>query len=471
MLGRMKEHTLVADLFCAAGGLSAGLLAAGCRIVHAADCDPTAVQSYRLNFRHEAALENLHWNSTLPDTDVVVGGPPCQGFSSAGKRNPNDARNSLVAVFAHLVARHRPQAFLFENVEGFLTGDEGRWVVDLLDPLITAGYCIHMRKINAANYGVPQHRKRVIALGGLGWNPGFRTLRTAPLERLEHWLSAAASQRARVSKKPCKDCRRPCRESADNAHRWPITISEGRGCGASSRVAPGPDDEGSAGVSVAQHLPATSAATRDGRDTKRTPRRGGRWNTTSDAKPTVKGDYERRQLRVHPSDGGQTAHVARVRPFANLRGRLSLRGHVGGQGNADCEYGTSTTGRTVRPSPAGGDASLRVESGGTGPQVIPCHERDSHEPGVATHGGRSGTTLRAHRSAFALREVVDVTHSACDLPMTSARLDNEMTSTPRKLVWCIVQFGLCSGRRPPQGCVVPSRTPGQQLDTPRPTPR
>lgn len=169
----MKEHTLVADLFCAAGGLSAGLLAAGCRIVYAADSDPTAVQNYRLNFRHEAVLENLHWNSSLPDADIVAGGPPCQGFSSAGKRSPNDARNSLVAVFAHLVARHRPQAFLFENVEGFLTGDEGRWVVDLLDPLIAAGYCIHMRKVNAANYGVPQHRKRVIALGGLGWNPGF----------------------------------------------------------------------------------------------------------------------------------------------------------------------------------------------------------------------------------------------------------------------------------------------------------
>ena len=173
MLGHMKERTTVADLFCGAGGLSAGLRAAGCRVVYAADCDPAAVRSYRLNFRHKAALESLHWNSALPYADIVAGGPPCQGFSSAGKRNPSDARNSLVAVFAHLVARHRPRAFLFENVEGFLTGDEGRWVVDLLDPLVAAGYCIHMRKVNAANYGVPQHRKRVIALGGLGWNPGF----------------------------------------------------------------------------------------------------------------------------------------------------------------------------------------------------------------------------------------------------------------------------------------------------------
>ena len=170
---RRKEHPAVADLFCGAGGLSAGLQAADCRIVYATDCDLAAVQSYRLNFQHKAARENLNWHSTLPNVDVIVGGPPCQGFSSAGKRSPSDARNSLVAVFAHLVARHRPQAFLFENVEGFLTGDEGKWVVDLLDPLVAAGYCIHMRKVNAANYGIPQHRKRVIALGCLGWNPGF----------------------------------------------------------------------------------------------------------------------------------------------------------------------------------------------------------------------------------------------------------------------------------------------------------
>ena len=173
MLAGMKDQPTVADLFCGAGGLSAGLRAAGCCIVYAADSDPAAIRSYRLNFPHTAALESLHWDSALPHADIVVGGPPCQGFSSAGKRNPSDARNSLVAVFAHLVARHRPQAFMFENVEGFLTGDGGKWVIDLLDPLVEAGYCIHMRKVNAANFGIPQHRKRVIALGGLGWNPGF----------------------------------------------------------------------------------------------------------------------------------------------------------------------------------------------------------------------------------------------------------------------------------------------------------
>jgi DNA (cytosine-5)-methyltransferase 1 len=88
-------------------------------------------------------------------------------------RRENDRRNSLVKVFAELVAREKPRAFLFENVEGFLTGAGGKNVFDLLEPVIEAGYRVHIRKINAANYGVAQHRKRVIALGGLGWDPSF----------------------------------------------------------------------------------------------------------------------------------------------------------------------------------------------------------------------------------------------------------------------------------------------------------
>lgn len=76
-------------------------------------------------------------------------------------------------MFARLVAAHRPAAFIFENVEGFLTTEGGRRVLDLLEPLIDAGYHIHLRKVNAANYGVPQHRKRVVAVGGLGREPGF----------------------------------------------------------------------------------------------------------------------------------------------------------------------------------------------------------------------------------------------------------------------------------------------------------
>ena len=169
----MSQPITVVDLFCGAGGFGVGLRAAGLETIHAVDSLPAAVDSYRLNFVSPACLQSLCWDSELPAADVIVGGPPCQGFSSAGQRRPEDARNSLVAVFAHLVARHRPSAFVFENVEGFLTGDDGRYLLEFLETLIGAGYCLHLRKVNAAHYGVPQHRKRVVAIGGLGWDPGF----------------------------------------------------------------------------------------------------------------------------------------------------------------------------------------------------------------------------------------------------------------------------------------------------------
>lgn len=90
-------------------------------------------------------------------------------------RRKNDHRNSLVAYFAQIVAHLRPRAFVFENVKGFLTAEREDRVIELLTSLIAAGYCIYLRKINAANYGIPQHRKRVIAIGGLDWRPSFPT--------------------------------------------------------------------------------------------------------------------------------------------------------------------------------------------------------------------------------------------------------------------------------------------------------
>ncbi len=163
----------VVDLFCGAGGLGLGFHSQAFHIVWAADTIAPAVETYQRNIGTHAEQVKIDWDTVLPPSDIVIGGPPCQGFSSAGLRKLGDTRNTLVAVFAHLVARHRPKAFVFENVEGFLTGESGRWVTDLLEPLVAAGYCIHLRKVNAANYGVPQHRKRVLAIGGLGWDPGF----------------------------------------------------------------------------------------------------------------------------------------------------------------------------------------------------------------------------------------------------------------------------------------------------------
>src|SRR5471030_3313001 len=168
----MKELPLtVVDLFCGAGGLSLGFKAAGFTTLCAADWNDSAVETYQMNLGKHAFKQDLTATFAPPPASVIFGGPPCHGFSSSGMRRVGDKRNSLVSHFAALVQRLRPPAFVFENVEGFLTAEDGRHVFELLEPLIASGYRVHLRKINAANYGVPQHRKRVIAIGGLGWDP------------------------------------------------------------------------------------------------------------------------------------------------------------------------------------------------------------------------------------------------------------------------------------------------------------
>jgi len=173
-----KSECTVIDLFCGAGGLSLGLTRAGFTPILAIDKNKSAVRTYTQNLgAHVAPIDlsviDVADGMSLPESTIIAGGPPCQGFSSAGMRQQNDQRNNLVGCFARIVVMLRPIAFIFENVEGFLTAEGGDRVIDLLAPLIDAGYRIHLRKINAANYGVPQHRKRVIAIGGLGWNPSF----------------------------------------------------------------------------------------------------------------------------------------------------------------------------------------------------------------------------------------------------------------------------------------------------------
>jgi DNA (cytosine-5)-methyltransferase 1 len=169
----MEEAPTLVDLFCGGGGLSLGFVRAGFSIAASFDNWNPAVETYRSNFGDHISCLDVTEGLDLPDATVIAGGPPCQGFSSAGMRREGDVRNTLVQVFSQLVAKHRPAAFVFENVEGFLTGGRGDFVVQLLEPLVRVGYRIHLRKVNAANYGVPQHRKRVIAVGGLGWNPTF----------------------------------------------------------------------------------------------------------------------------------------------------------------------------------------------------------------------------------------------------------------------------------------------------------
>ena len=146
----LMKATLV-DLFCGAGGLACGFSRAGFKTIHAMDSWEPAVQTYLRNLGDHVEQASITEQTELPNATVIAGGPPCQGFSSAGRRRDGDERNSSVAVFAGLIASYRPVAFVFENVEGFLTNAEGQFVIDLLEPILEAGYHVHLQKINAAN--------------------------------------------------------------------------------------------------------------------------------------------------------------------------------------------------------------------------------------------------------------------------------------------------------------------------------
>lgn len=182
----------VLDLFCGAGGMSEGFLQAGFEVPFASDYSKEAAETYIK--RHEQLGYNLNFfnddigkltkRSTLNDflggssIDVIVGGPPCQGFSLTGKRDENDPRNRLFLDYLKIVKRVKPKYFVIENVEGMLSykakkikGISGTIYENELVPDIIQkeaekfGYFVEYKLLNAKDYGVPQNRPRVIFLG------------------------------------------------------------------------------------------------------------------------------------------------------------------------------------------------------------------------------------------------------------------------------------------------------------------
>jgi DNA (cytosine-5)-methyltransferase 1 len=165
------------DLFCGAGGLSLGLSKAGFEIVAAIDNWPVALRSYSRNFPNHATwleniadLENARLDAgNFKSLDLIAGGPPCQGFSIQRIGSDLDVRNDLVMAFGHIVATLKPRMFVMENVPGLL-GKRGVHIVrQLVHGLSAAGYEVRFQLLDAADFGVPQHRRRVFFVG---WQSG-----------------------------------------------------------------------------------------------------------------------------------------------------------------------------------------------------------------------------------------------------------------------------------------------------------
>lgn len=158
------------SLFSGGGGLDLGFIAEGYHIVWSIDNNKNAVDTYKANVGEHIVCADLNTIdiSQIPRADVVIGGPPCQSFSLAGKRDAEDARGKLVWKYIHIIEQMQPKAFVFENVTGLLSAKnaQGERIIDLLKIAFKEiGYSIEQQVMNAADYGVPQRRKRVFIVG------------------------------------------------------------------------------------------------------------------------------------------------------------------------------------------------------------------------------------------------------------------------------------------------------------------
>ena len=160
------------DLFCGCGGMTKGLTDAGIDVICGIDSWKCAINSYSSNFHHRSICEDIR---KLPpdelgiecEVDIIAGGPPCQGFSIAGKRDKNDPRNSLFVEYVKYVNYFHPKVFVLENVIGILSmkTEKNERVIDIILSHFEKDYNCHVNKLYASDFEVPQNRRRVIIVG------------------------------------------------------------------------------------------------------------------------------------------------------------------------------------------------------------------------------------------------------------------------------------------------------------------
>lgn len=158
----------VVSLFSGAGGLDLGFKMAGHEIVWANDNFSEAVETYKKNLGSHIVCDDIYKIdvSKIPDCDIVIGGFPCQGFSIANmKRHAGDSRNELYKMLIKVITEKQPKFFLAENVKGILSLEHGEVIKMIMNDFNSIGYKAVYKVLNAADYGVPQLRKRVIIIG------------------------------------------------------------------------------------------------------------------------------------------------------------------------------------------------------------------------------------------------------------------------------------------------------------------
>ncbi len=169
----MKKNTVL-DLFCGCGGLSHGFIEAGYEVVLGIDCWKDAIETFIHNHNNSIGLvadlfsetaEQISEKTGVIRVDVIIGGPPCQGFSIAGKRIVDDERNHLYKSFVNFVDYYKPKAFILENVPNIVSMGNGVVKDNIIEDFEKLGYKVVYKVLMASDFGVPQNRKRAFFVG------------------------------------------------------------------------------------------------------------------------------------------------------------------------------------------------------------------------------------------------------------------------------------------------------------------
>lgn len=169
-----KNRKTVIDLFCGCGGLSYGFIEAGYEVVLGIDHWKDAIETFKFNHKNSNGLVADLFNETpkeisektgVKNVDIIIGGPPCQGFSIAGKRIVDDERNKLYKSFVNFVNHFQPKAFMLENVPNIVSMSNGIVKDNIIKDFEDLGYKVVYKVLMASEFGVPQNRKRAFFVG------------------------------------------------------------------------------------------------------------------------------------------------------------------------------------------------------------------------------------------------------------------------------------------------------------------
>lgn len=213
----MKQPVVI-DLFSGCGGLSLGFEMAGFDVRLAIDNWEDALVTYRYNHNNTDTLNadllsldptKVEKDFKLSEVDVIIGGPPCQGFSVAGKRIIDDDRNKLYKSFVRFVDYFKPKAFVMENVPNILSIGNGAVKDEILADFTILGYNVVYKVLTASDYGVPQNRRRAIFVGMS--NVSYEYPNATTLERVTTWQALSDLPECSVE----DDGKYPCLPKSD----------------------------------------------------------------------------------------------------------------------------------------------------------------------------------------------------------------------------------------------------------------